>query len=243
MPENTAKSDKALMIEPVLDREGLKISRYTGQSNRLIICFSGVGKDPEIDQPIEFVDTASNGGQDSVLFIRDTKRSWFNGERIVEDICEAIEFNRKKLQSEVVNTLGHSMGGFGALVFPYFVKINKAVAFSPQFSVDPSIVPDERRWREHTEKISRFRVPYIERFLTDRTDYFVFHGNHHREQKQIELFQKHTQLRHYLLDNSSHNTPHAMKRAGIMRAVVQSAFEGRGRRVRIMLKQIEGRQI
>jgi tetratricopeptide (TPR) repeat protein len=53
-------------------------------------------------------------------------------------------------------TYGSSMGGYAALRFAHRLGARAAIAISPQFSLDPRVVPFERRWQADAAKI-RFR--------------------------------------------------------------------------------------
>lgn len=59
-----------------------------------------------------------------------------------------------------VFTYGSSMGGYAALRFARFVGAGTAIAISPQFSLDPRVVPFEERWQADLAAITfRERAP------------------------------------------------------------------------------------
>ena len=45
-------------------------------------------------------------------------------------------------------TYGSSMGGYGAIRFAGRLGARRALALSPQYSIDPRLVPEDRRWRD-----------------------------------------------------------------------------------------------
>ncbi len=52
-----------------------------------------------------------------------------------------------------VMTYGSSMGGYAALRFADAVGAKAVLALSPQYSLDPSAAPDERRWQQDAQRI------------------------------------------------------------------------------------------
>ena len=56
----------------------------------------------------------------------------------------------------VVLAYGSSMGGYAAIRFADRVGAQRVLALSPQYSVDPRVVPQDRRWRSAQRRI-RFR--------------------------------------------------------------------------------------
>lgn len=137
-----------LPIEVRTQTDTLTTWTLRGTSNKLIVCFSGIGKDPLISPPVEFPQTASEGGTHNTIFISDPHRTWLNGGGLLEAISNEIDAFRDECGATRTLATGHSMGGFSALVIPAFTKIDAVLAFAPQISVHPEIVPNETRWAQ-----------------------------------------------------------------------------------------------
>lgn len=60
-----------------------------------------------------------------------------------------------------VVTYGSSMGGYAALRFADACGAQAAIALSPQFSVDPAVVPFETRWQPDVAQIHFAEVPFV----------------------------------------------------------------------------------
>jgi len=228
-----------LDIACVMQAEDLVLWRYHGSSGRLIVCFSGIGRDASQPPPYEFPKVASNGGQDSVLFVSDPNRTWLNGVGLIEKIATEITAFAKETGASELFMMGHSMGGFAAMVMPKFVATKRVVAFAPQFSVHPEIAGEDRRWMEYREKITRFKIRSVAEHLVPGTEYFVFHGAKKPEAVQRESFPRQRNLWHTFLPDIIHHVPQKMKKAGVLEKVVNSCFEGRKRRLRIALEPLK----
>ena len=50
-------------------------------------------------------------------------------------------------------TYGSSMGGYAALRFADALNVDAALALSPQYSINPAVVPFEKRWLQDAERI------------------------------------------------------------------------------------------
>lgn len=227
-----------LDIRPYKRSEKLMYWAYWGRSKSLTVCFSGIGSGQPV-QPFEFVDTASNGGEDSVLFVADTTRSWLNAPGMIEEVVAEIEGFRDAIGAQVVNTLGHSMGGYMALLIPGFTRVAAAVGFSPQVSVHPQVAGDDPRWMEHRDQIDSFRIRSVMDHLDPATRYYVMHGLSSRERFQRNRFDLRDNLTHYLFRKVTHEVPQKLRRAGIMRDVVWSCFHDRNHRLRLAMRQVD----
>ena len=183
----------------------------------------------------EFAKIATHDGRDNVLFISDPKRSWLNAPGLIEKIVTLTEKTAQEVGAEEIVTLGHSMGGYSAIVLSRFLPVRSAVALAPQYSVHPEIAGDDVRWMTWRERIASHTIKSIEDHLTGDTTYHVFHGTHGRERPQRDRFPVHPNLYHMLMPKTVHNVPQRLKRFGLLADVVQLAFQNRVRRVRLAM--------
>ncbi|HBQ36571.1 MAG TPA: hypothetical protein DD729_07020 [Rhodobacteraceae bacterium] len=134
------------------------------------------------------------------------------------------------------------MGGFSALIMPFYMPVRAVAAFSPQFSISPEVVPDEKRWEIYRDRISEIKIPSIKEFLADQTEYYVFHGRHPREAPQREPFPRKANLHHFIMRNTVHNTSQRLKQFGLLSDVIQAAFSRDTPRVTDLLGQALGKK-
>ena len=100
---------------------------YTGKK-KTVLSFSSIGAGTKHIQNEEFFNLTK---KHNVLFIRDITRSWFNN-------VDA-KLIKKNISKKLCYAIGHSMGGFNAIIFSTLHNVQKVIAFSPQFSIHPNI--------------------------------------------------------------------------------------------------------
>jgi len=232
-----------LTITEVLRDPDLHMWEHRADSRDAVLCLSGVGTDPAETPGHEFARSASGNGTRNVLFVADPNRTWLNGPGLIEKIVELWDAFVTRCGSPRRVALGHSMGGFAALVLPGFTRIDSALAFAPQFSVDPSIVPDEHRWMEYREKIESFRIRSVADHLNDSTDYVILHGRHPREAVQRDLFPLAGNIRHFILPRTHHDVPQKLKMAGVLAPFMKAVIDKRVRRARLILQDNFGAEL
>lgn len=236
----TPAATQDLLITPHVTQDDLIIHAHRGASDRLVLCFTGIGVEPDQVPGIEFARTATANGRDNVLFIIDPKRTWLNGPELIEQIVEHVSLFAREVDAQEIVTLGHSMGGYSALLIAKFLPIKSAVGLAPQFSVHPEVADDDPRWRDYRDRIAEHRIRDLSDYLTEETTYHVFHGSHGRERPQRDRFPKFPSLYHMIMPKTVHNVPQRMKRFGIMDQIIQLSFENRVKQVRLLMAEKMG---
>jgi hypothetical protein len=233
-----------LDIRHTLDRDDLHIWEHTGNSDRLVACFSGIGLDRVAVPPYEFARSATGGGRDTVLFFSDPHRSWLNRPGLIEQIVVRVERKARQMAAKQIVTLGHSMGGFAAAILPGFTRVDRAVCLSPQASVHPDVAGDDPRWLDYRDRIENHRIRSVADHIAPGTEYYAFFGQHGREAPQRDRFPLRDNINFFVMPRTVHNTPQRMKHAGLLDDIVRFAFQGRTRLVRRLLKtRLNARQL
>lgn len=223
-------------ITPLRTDADLLTYQHKGSNSRLVICLSGVGKDSEDIPPYEFARSATENGQNHVLFVVDPNRTWLNGAGIIERILEDTAKIVDSCGITSICTLGHSMGGFAAIVLADFMEVDTVVSLAPQHSVHPDIAGNEHRWRNWVDPISDFRIRSVDDHWVNETAYHVIHGNHNRDKFQRDRFPIRAGLVHTILPDTTHAVPQRLKREGLLDQVVSLCLNNRTRRVRQLLE-------
>ncbi|MBV7410881.1 hypothetical protein [Maritimibacter sp. DP1N21-5] len=231
----------ALDIRAYRQSPGLVVHAFRGTSDALNVCFAGIGLGPDEVQPIEFARTATMDGRDNALFISDGTRSWFNRPGLLENVAKLVEEYAAEIGARIVRTLGHSMGGFMALILPSVTRVDVAVAYAPQASVHPEIAGDDMRWMNWRARIGTHRIRSVTDHLNDTTRYYVFHGKHPRERFQRDRFAPRENLMHIVIPATVHNVPQRLRRAGILDKVTGACFDGRLTALRELLAPLGAR--
>ena len=225
-----------IQIETLRDDRRLRVWRHRGQSNRLVVCFSGVGRDWRAPPRLELAKTACAAGRDHALYFADPARSWLNAPLLAEEIAGLIEAEVARTGATQVVALGHSLGGFSALVLSGFTRFDVVLALSPQMSIDPALVPDERRWSTLRARIPAFRIRAASDHMARATQHYVLFGTAAREAPQRRLLRPAPNVQCFDLPRVRHDSVVRIHQAGVLDEVVQLAFAGRTRRLRQLLR-------
>ncbi len=208
---------------------------HRGQSRRLVVVFSSVGHGPKTPPVLEFAQSATAGGRDSAVFIADPQRTWLNAPELIEEIVEVIEAARDEIGAEETVTLGYSMGGFAALVIGGFVPVHAALAFSPQMSIDPELVPDEGRWMRYRSRIGAIRIRSAADHMAADTVHHIIMGSSRLEKPQLRLLPRAANAKLYFLPKTQHDTAPRIKQAGLLPTVLDHAFSRRSEALAALL--------
>ena len=123
-----------------------------------------------------------------------------------------------------VVTYGQSMGGYGAIRLGGRVGARMALAISPQFSIDPAVVPFEPRWVGDASRID---------FGIERSagcDFvgkaYVAYDPHDLDARHVELYRPHTEIVDLRLPNGGHPVSGFMVDTGILQQAVLDLCRG-----------------
>ncbi|MCP3970417.1 MAG: alpha/beta hydrolase [Rhodobacteraceae bacterium] len=215
----------------------LAVHSLGGTGRRLVVSLAGDGGRPGAIPPIEFIGSASCGGENHVLFISDPRRSWLNGPGVAEGIVKTIERYRARHDIEDLVLLGNSMAGFAALRLTEMMPVDTVIAFAPQFSVHPDLVPEETRWRPYVNRIQNWVYPDVGDLKQEDTNYYLFHGDDPEEARHWLRFPWHRGLSHFIFCGMGHRVAKIFQKRRLLAQVLQSAMDGRPRVVRRALQR------
>lgn len=229
-----------LELTPIQSDKRFRFAFYQGQSDTLVLSCSGVGTKRGQMPPFEFLKAASGDGAHSVLFVSDKTRSWLSAPGLQGEIVEQMETLMARLSPARVIAMGNSMGGFMALSLSRVLPIDVSIAFTPQYSVDKTIVPEETRWQFFRDKIAKFTVPKVESLPQDCGQHYVFHGGEQAEYIHWSRFPEQENLRHFIFPQMDHNIAKTLKNQNLLAPLVDACIANRPRQVRELTKQAGG---
>jgi hypothetical protein len=241
-PFSARREDEAVRV--VHTSQEIEITHDPGTSRTAIVSFSGIKGMTGYVQAEEFRKSLA-GTPHNVYYVKDKARHWYNGsfDQIVEILNT--DFRRRRIRR--VLTLGNSMGGFGAIIFAGRLKgCRAAIAFAPQSSVDPTIVPWERRYRKHTDSVAEWAGLDAKKLFADHVNYAVFFGgdapNDMRHAKRLAARPR-PNVSVYLLAGTGHGVARHLKMQGVLQELVQRLTNEDEARdaVRAALKDLEYR--
>ncbi len=115
---------------------------------------------------------ASNLLNESRIFIRDLKQTWYQTglPGISKDINGTVHYLNKLIldnSPDFVTMVGNSMGGFAALLFSNLVGKSRAIAFVPQTFISPMKRLLYRDWRWRTQIFQTYKSSWRKQKIWD----------------------------------------------------------------------------
>ena len=123
-----------------------------------------------------------------------------------------------------VVTYGSSMGAYAAIRLAGLAGAHVALALSPQFSIDPAIVPFEYRWEEAGLRVR----PVWERTLPYPVleQAYVLYDPDDLDARHMALFDRQFQFTHVQLPGAGHPVTGYVAELGLLEGMVQQACRG-----------------
>ena len=183
---------------------------YTGKK-KTVLSFSSIGRGVRFVQNEEFFNLTKKY---NVFFIRDITRSWFNN--------VDIKLIKKNVSKKNCYAIGHSMGGFNAIIFSTLYDVRKVIAFSPQFSIHPNITRDPT-FINYSLRIKEWRYPKLE--FSKNTDYLLIFGDDAKEKYHASLMPKQENIKILYIKNCNHNTAGKLKKQKKLYKIINNFFK------------------
>jgi hypothetical protein len=208
----------------IFEHDFLKITprqKQSGQeTNSILLSFTGIGHGMggiSVQKP-EFFGTGRSF--DNIIFITDKTRSWGNQ----VDFDSIKELLSPYIEDRKVYSIGNSMGGFNSIISTNYIPTEVCISFVPQYSVNPSVVPWEKRWKEYTSKIQKYHFESVKNYMNDTTNYFIFSGGIGADHRHAKLFPVKDNIHHYSFHNIAHKVAVTLKEMGALGKAVQGCF-------------------
>lgn len=133
------------------------------------------------------------------------------------DFFEAMRACRDFLGADIdITAYGFSMGGYGAFLGAKTLGADRAVALTPQYSIDPKQVPFERRYGPQWAALQRWMHSLETQMDDDEITYTVmFDPLHNQDRKHEALFPKPAGYTRCLMHGVGHAPIQAMVEMGI----------------------------
>lgn len=214
----------------------LRIHFSPGEARTLVVCFAGVGTVRHAPPAIELAGSATADGLYPALFVTDESRSWLNAPGMAERIVAEIRQTATRLAATRIVGLGNSMGASMALHLSGMLDFDTVLALTPQYSANPAVMPEERRWSYFRKRIAQFRFDRIDALRPERTRYVIVHGDGQDELAHALRFPRLPGVAHFIVPGMDHRLSASLKARGVLRPLVRAAIEGRGPRIRRLIE-------
>lgn len=110
---------------------------------------------------------------------------------------------------------GSSMGAYGAILSANALVATRVVAFCPQYSIDQSAAPFERRFRTESQRIGPFRWETPDEFSSAVQYLVIFDPTHRLDSMQRRLFPSAPNWRDLPVPGSGHGPLSALLEMGL----------------------------
>ena len=235
-------SDKKARLEFTLryDTHPLRIETAPGEGRRLMVSFTSVGKERDKWPPKEFVGLASQQGRNHVMCITDISRSWMNAPGMANRVVSHISDYVLEHSITEIMAIGTSMGAYNALVIGRKMPFKRIICFTPQFSVHPDVLPEEKRWWFFRKQIEKWPHKQMAKLPTPPVPIYMFHGDTPDERMHWERMPEAENLRHYIFTGADHNFVTNLKGANTLRKIVLAAINNRPGRLGKVVQRAGG---
>jgi hypothetical protein len=193
-------------VKTIYEDDKIKISKKEKDSDKTFISFSSLNLVQE-----EFIKVGDNA---TVIFIMDKTKSWgnFDWENIYKIVYPYLVNKR-------VFAIGHSMGGYCAILSSRYFLLEKVIAFSPQYSVHKTIVPKETRWKIRSIDMRKWEHISLKGSFNDKTEYHIFYGDDAKESVHRELFPEQENITMYIYEGD-HSLVRDLKGKGLLYGLI-----------------------
>ncbi|MEW9920208.1 alpha/beta fold hydrolase [Marimonas sp. MJW-29] len=205
-----------------------------------MVVFSGVGRFPDEYPAIEFFRSATQDEANHALFVSDFSRSWLNWPGMDAQIADMVASTAAENGIDDIALIGNSMGGTMALLMARRIPARTVMAFVPQYSVSPQIMPEEKRWRKYRANISAFIYPEVTLEKTDDQTVYIVHGGTGGELAHALKFPLIRGIRHFILPQYGHNHAKMLNRKAVLAPLIGAALAERRVKVRKIIEADSG---
>lgn len=163
-------------MEVLYNSDTTRVSVVDHGTQDVYISFNGLTGEDITDEPLEVTDEFKSLAKDTTTyFIADKQMSW--GNKIEWDMVQkALE---GRLEGKTVTTVGLSMGGSNAILATQFLKVNKVIAFNPQYTIYPEFYP-ETEYKPWADRITDWKFKTIHSGFSRDVVYYLFWSDVHK---------------------------------------------------------------
>lgn len=194
-------------VEPtvLIDDEFCKLAIVVRDSEYATISFSST---PPYSNPVPNYQWVAVTEYATAIFVIDKTNSWGNHldwNKIVSMISPYIA-NAKE-----VHAIGFCMGGTNSIIASNFIKIDRVVAFTPQYSVHPDILTGRSYLDQFRNYITKWPYKSLENMFNDETEYILVLADNPDDNIQNVFFEDKSNITKYNLgEDSGHDGPNLL---------------------------------
>ena len=207
-----------------------------------VVVFGGAGHRHDRVAPTEFIGTLAAIGR-PVVWVNDLTATWYASPGMADRIVAEVGGALARLGASCCDTLGFSMGAFGALAFAERLPVRLAVALSPRLSPDAAVLGDHRAAERLAPWQGRFPFANVGPGLARVRGGLVLHGLKGPDFHHAAQFPVNAAVGHWVLPQVGHRTARWLKAAGALDEVVSLALADDTPALRAVLRRLGARPI
>ncbi len=147
------------------------------------------------------------------------RNEWFQH----ADMHGAVAAIRRALAGKPAMTYGSSMGGYAAIRFAGALGATQAIAISPQYSLDPQVVPFERRWRADAGRVRFLAWPEV----AAPPPVLAFYDPYDLDARHLELWARDRRVIRVRLPYAGHPASTCLAELGLLAPALLDIVAGR----------------
>lgn len=118
-----------------------------------------------------------------------------------------------------------SMGGYAAIRFAGLLGVSRILTFSPQYSIDPKIVPWEKRWDRLFDRPRRILWEHL--MVPRGVPVYLFYDPHNRDRHHVRLFRREVDVVPVRVPYAGHASITVLMQCGLLGDAVLDVAENR----------------
>lgn len=217
------------MRQELFRSKDLAVRRVGTAGGTIVVTFDSFTNVPDLDRASFGEHFLAREGIDAVHVVNRLNR-WYQHEEMAEVLAIVAAATRGY---DRVFTYGSSMGGYAALRFARMLGADAAIALSPQFSVDPRVVPWESRWQPDIAQIRFDELP----FAPAARQYVFFDPRDAADNRHAAMIAAAGPTVAVTLPNAGHPVGALLAETGALqwglRAIIADTFDERGLRQQV----------
>lgn len=212
-----------MIVETLFEGEDLRVVTAPQDDHRLLVV-SFTGRDHKPPAPSGAgAGFLSKNALDAVHVIS-KKNHWWNTAEWSEALTLISAYAAAR-RTEALVTYGSSMGGHGALRASKALGAARVVAYAPQFSIDPRIVPWETRWSSDAGRIT-FIEPAFAESVAALTIYILSDPFFAPDQGHVDAIMRHVPVQHLRVTFSEHDVSRVLSDCELLSGITLKALRG-----------------
>jgi tetratricopeptide (TPR) repeat protein len=181
-----------------------------------VITFDSFTDFREVDRS-GFGEAFLDGAGVDAIHIIPRENTWYQQPEMLEAMACVHDATREYAR---VVSYGSSMGGYAALRFAGVAGATAALALSPQYSIDPALVPWEERWLEpgkHFRPVWEGKLPF-----PALPEAYVAYDPLNVDRKHIALLAQHMRFESIRLEQGGHPVTGFLAETGMLKRLILS---------------------